>query len=145
MAETLRTHTPINMCKEDLEAPQRLETIFSRAARTNTNVQIKATPIRTPPRVLTKTPNQDTNKTRMASLQELSTQPSVHQTIFTDIPKQSSNQANETVEEHRSLGGTIISRLDNGAFVGLIHELLVFSYFHVEVVPPVTTHPCRNA
>ena len=24
------------------------------------------------------------------------------------------------VEEHRSLGGSIISRLDNGAFVGLI-------------------------
>ena len=31
------------------------------------------------------------------------------------------------VEEHRSLGGSIISRLDNGAFVGLIYELLVFS------------------
>ena len=30
-------------------------------------------------------------------------------------------------EEHRSLGGSIISRLDNGAFVGLIYELLVFS------------------
>ena len=49
------------------------------------------------------------------------------------------------VEEHRSLGGSIISRLDNGAFVGLIYELLVFSWLHVEVVPPVTTHPCRNA
>ena len=31
------------------------------------------------------------------------------------------------VEEHRSLGGSIITRLDNGAFVGLIYELLVFS------------------
>ena len=31
------------------------------------------------------------------------------------------------VEEHRSLGGSIISRLDNGAFIGLIYELLVFS------------------
>ena len=31
------------------------------------------------------------------------------------------------VEEHRSLGGSIISRLDNGAFVGLIYEILVFS------------------
>ena len=31
------------------------------------------------------------------------------------------------VEEHRSLGGIIISRLDNGAFVGLIYKLLVFS------------------
>ena len=31
------------------------------------------------------------------------------------------------VEEHRSLGGRIISRLDNCAFVGLIYELLVFS------------------
>ena len=30
------------------------------------------------------------------------------------------------VEEQRSLGGSIISRLDNGAFVGLIYELLVF-------------------
>ena len=31
------------------------------------------------------------------------------------------------VEEHRSLGGIIISRLDNGTFVGLIYELLVLS------------------
>ena len=31
------------------------------------------------------------------------------------------------VEEHRTLGGSIISRLDNGAFVGLIYSLLVFS------------------
>ena len=31
------------------------------------------------------------------------------------------------VEDHRSLGGSTISRLDNGAFVGLIYELLVFS------------------
>ena len=31
------------------------------------------------------------------------------------------------VEEHRSLGGSIISRLYYGAFVGLIYELLVFS------------------
>ena len=46
------------------------------------------------------------------------------------------------VGEHRSLGGSISSRFDNGAFVGLIYELLVFSYFHVEVVPPVTTGPC---
>ena len=44
------------------------------------------------------------------------------------------------VEEHRSLGGSIISRLDNGAFVGLIYSLLVFSQFHVEVVPPLTTY-----
>ena len=33
--------------------------------------------------------------------------------------------ADDSVEEHRSLGGSIISRLDNGAFVGLIYELLV--------------------
>ena len=33
----------------------------------------------------------------------------------------------QTVEEHRSLGDSIISRLDNGAFVGLIYKLLVFS------------------
>ena len=26
------------------------------------------------------------------------------------------------VEEHHSMGGNIISRLDNGAFVGLIYE-----------------------
>ena len=31
------------------------------------------------------------------------------------------------VEEHRSLGGSIISMLDNGAFFGLIYSLLVFS------------------
>ena len=31
------------------------------------------------------------------------------------------------VEEHRRLGGSIISRLDNAAFVGLIYELLVLS------------------
>ena len=31
------------------------------------------------------------------------------------------------VEEHRGLGGNIIIRLDNGAFVGLIYSLLVFS------------------
>ena len=35
--------------------------------------------------------------------------------------------ASVSVEEHRSLGGSIISRLDNGAFVGLIYKLLVFS------------------
>ena len=32
-----------------------------------------------------------------------------------------------SVQEHRSLGGSIISRLDNVAFVGLIYKLLVFS------------------
>ena len=37
------------------------------------------------------------------------------------------NTYDNSVEEHRSLGGSIISRLDNGAFVGLIYELLVFS------------------
>ena len=31
------------------------------------------------------------------------------------------------VEEHRSLGGNIISKLYHCAFVGLIYELLVFS------------------
>ena len=31
------------------------------------------------------------------------------------------------VEEHCSIGGRIISSLDNGAFFGLIYELLVFS------------------
>ena len=50
-----------------------------------------------------------------------------------------------TVKEHHVLGGNIIIRLDNGNFVGLIYSLLVFSQFHLEVVPPVTTHPCRNA
>ena len=45
------------------------------------------------------------------------------------------------VEEHRSICGRIISRLDNGAFVVLIYKLLVFSYFHVEVVPTVKTTP----
>ena len=42
MMKTLRTHTPINMCKEDPEALQRLVTIFARAARTNSDVQIKS-------------------------------------------------------------------------------------------------------
>ena len=32
-----------------------------------------------------------------------------------------------SVEENLSLYGRIISRLDNGDFVGLIYELLVFS------------------
>ena len=45
----------------------------------------------------------------------------------------------EYVEEHRGLGGNIIIRLDNGAFVGLIYSLLVFYWFRVEVVPHVTT------
>ena len=31
------------------------------------------------------------------------------------------------VEKHRSVGGSIIRRLDHGDFVGLIYELLVFS------------------
>ena len=31
------------------------------------------------------------------------------------------------VEYHRGIGGSIISRLDNGAFVGLIYSLMVFS------------------
>ena len=31
------------------------------------------------------------------------------------------------VEERRSLCGSITRRLDNGAFVGLIYSLLVFS------------------
>ena len=43
------------------------------------------------------------------------------------------------VVEHRGLGGNIIIRLDNDAFVGLIYSLLVFFYLHVDVVPPVTT------
>ena len=54
MTETLRNQTPINMCEEDLEPLRRLETIFTRAV-TNTNIQIKATLIQTPPRVLTTT------------------------------------------------------------------------------------------
>ena len=31
------------------------------------------------------------------------------------------------VEEHRGLGGNIISRLDNGDFAGLIYSLLVLT------------------
>ena len=89
MTETLRNHTPINMCKDNLEALRRLDIIFTREAATKTNIQIKAPPIRTPPRVLTTTPDQDTTKTRTASLQESTTQPRVQQKIFTDMPKQS--------------------------------------------------------
>ena len=69
MTETLHTHTPIKMCEEDLEALQRLETIFARTSRTNRNVQIKSTPIQTPPRVQMITPDQDTNKARTEALQ----------------------------------------------------------------------------
>ena len=69
MTETLQTHTPINMYEEDLEALRRLKTILTRAAQTNTDVKIKATPMRNPPRVLTTTPDKDTNKTCTASLQ----------------------------------------------------------------------------
>ena len=32
------------------------------------------------------------------------------------------NKGWDIVEEHRGLGGNIISRLDNGAFVGLIYS-----------------------
>ena len=64
----------------------------------------------------------------------------VHTSVFKRRPCRL-RLVDTNVEEHRSLGGSIISRLDNGAFNGLIYELLVFSQFHVEVVPPVTTHP----
>ena len=73
MTETLCTHTPINICEEDLEALQRLETIVAKAARTNSDVHIQATPIQTPPRVQTTPSDQDTNKTCTASLQKRST------------------------------------------------------------------------
>ena len=96
MTETIHTHTPIKMCEEDLEALQCFKTIFARASRTNSDVQIKATPIRTPPRVQTTTPDKDTNKAHTASLQELTTQPRVQQTIFTDISKPSATPENET-------------------------------------------------
>ena len=43
------------------------------------------------------------------------------------IGQSSKKEASNTVEEHRSLGGSIIIRLDNGAFFGLIHKLMVFS------------------
>ena len=85
MMETLQNHTPINMCKEDLEDLRRLDTIFTKAAQTNTDVKIKATPIRTPPRVLTTTLYLDTNETRTASLQERATQPRVQQTILLTV------------------------------------------------------------
>ena len=96
MIETLCTHTSINMCKEDLEALQRLETIFARAARTNSDVQIKATPIRTPPKVHTIAHDQDINKARTSALQELATQPRVQKTIFTNISKPAATSANKT-------------------------------------------------
>ena len=43
------------------------------------------------------------------------------------LTKDDVSTSDEHVEEQRSLGGSIISRLDNGVFVGLIYELLVFS------------------
>ena len=51
MTETLLNHTPINMREDDSEALRRLETISTRAATTNTNSQIKETPMWTPTRV----------------------------------------------------------------------------------------------
>ena len=96
MTETLHNHTPINMCEDDLEALRRLETNFTREAATNTNSQIKATPMRTPPRVLPTTPNLDTNKTQTASLQERTAQPRVRQKIFSDLSNQPTMQAMET-------------------------------------------------
>ena len=96
MTETLRDHTPINMCEDDLESLRLLETIFTKASATNTNLLIKATMIRTPPRVLPTTPNLDTTKTRTASLQERATQPRVQKTIFTNMSKQKGTQAIET-------------------------------------------------
>ena len=87
MTETLRNHTPISMCEDDLEALRHLKTIFTRSAQTNSDVQIKPTPIRTPPRVQTTTPEQDTNKARTEALEELDTQTGVQQNIFTDIVK----------------------------------------------------------
>ena len=47
--------------------------------------------------------------------------------LFSLPPIFTKNIYTYTVEENCSLGGSIISRLDNGAFVGLIYELLVFS------------------
>ena len=96
MTEKLRNHMPINMCEDDLEALRRLETIFTREAATNTNSQIKATPMRTPPRVIPTTPNLYTNKTQTASLQERTTQPTVRQTIFTNMSNQPITQEIET-------------------------------------------------
>ena len=83
------------MCKEDLEALQRLDTILARAARTNSDAQIKPTPIRTSPRVKPKTPEQDTNKAHTTALEEIATQPRVQQKIFTEISKLAETPANE--------------------------------------------------
>ena len=47
--------------------------------------------------------------------------------VSVDIVRMLWFQLEYNVEEHGSLGGSIIIRLDNGAFVGLIYELLVFS------------------
>ena len=96
MTETLRKHTPINICEDDVEALRCLETIFTRAATTSNNSQTKATPMRTPPRVLPTTPNLDINKTQTVSLQERTTQPRVCQKIFTDLSNQPTTQAMET-------------------------------------------------
>ena len=96
MTKTLQNHTPINMYEDNLEALQRLETIFTRAAATNTNIQIKATPMQMPPRVLTTASNLDTNKTRIASLHECVTQPRLQQPIFTDVSNQLETQSIET-------------------------------------------------
>ena len=43
--------------------------------------------------------------------------------LFADIVSRVLLKLTCYVEEHHSLGGSIISRLDNGAFVGLIYKL----------------------
>ena len=85
MADTLRTHKPSNMFEKDLEALQRLEKGFSKAAQTNSDVKIKSTPIRPSPRVQPTTPEQDTNKALTAAPEELAAQTRVQQKIFTEI------------------------------------------------------------
>ena len=85
MTETLLTHKRSNMCKEDLEALQRLEIVLSKAERTNSDVQIKSTPIRPSPRAQPTTSEQDKNKAFTAALEELAAQPRAKQKIFTDI------------------------------------------------------------
>ena len=75
------------MCEEDLEDLQRLETIFARVERKNSDAQIKSAPIQMSPRVQMTMPEQDTSKARTAALEELATQTRVQQKIFTKISK----------------------------------------------------------
>ena len=48
------------------------------------------------------------------------------------------------VEEHRDLGGNIISRLDNGDFSELIYSLMVLTDYHSRLHSVTTSSLCST-